>query len=104
MQDAFQDLSDSIKQCANHYKTWKTWLDISFNSFIKNNYEPHYGKIPFYCINYAMRYKPYKSRLYFSDILFILQISKPEQKEEYEEVLKQVIEDVPSGTILLWAP
>lgn len=70
--DATQDLTDSVRQCDNHYKTWKSWLDLSFNCYQSYNRNPEWARSVFQVVALALRYKPFKNRLLFADVLFIL--------------------------------
>ena len=34
--DACKDLQDAARHCDNHFKTWKSWLLVSFAAYLRN--------------------------------------------------------------------
>lgn len=103
--DAITDLSDSVKMCEVHFKTWYTWLNIGFSQFMNYSKEGtiHWISQPICCATLALRYKPYKTRLYISRILYII-LSVQQQAPDIKVALDEFIRDVPLWTILTWTP
>lgn len=61
--EGLKDMNDSIKQCDNHFKSWKTYFTIAINTFKEKGNKIEYGKLAFEIISHALKYKPYKTRL-----------------------------------------
>lgn len=66
------DISESLKSCEAFLKTWKTWLLVSYSQFIKNKKNLKFGLNVMVILNMAMKYKPYKTKMYFVYFFLVL--------------------------------
>jgi hypothetical protein len=93
-------MQKSIQVCDTYFKTWKSWLDICFTSYLKRKNSEYWARNAMQLIPQALKYKSFKSQLIFCYALFVSHMDP----QFFVENMKQIAAELPKPQLLLWTP